>query len=79
MKVPIDHYAVIDLDAPTLPAYEAGIAGVTVWRVWCAHCCRWHQHGAGEGHREAHCHDPASPYERSGYNLALAGPSRPSH
>ena len=55
VKVPIDHYAVIDLDAPTLPAYEAVIDGATVWHVWCAHCCRWHRHGAGEEHREAHC------------------------
>jgi hypothetical protein len=32
-----------------------------------------HRHGPAEGHREAHCNDPASPYWKTGYNLALAG------
>jgi hypothetical protein len=27
MKVPIDDYACIDLDAPVLPAYEAFVSG----------------------------------------------------
>ncbi len=64
----------LNLDAPTLPAHEhTDATGRTLWRVWCRHCATWHQHGPGEGHREAHCHDPASPYERNGYNLAYAG------
>ena len=33
MKVPIDDYAVIDLDAPVLPAYEAFVDGSVYWLV----------------------------------------------
>jgi hypothetical protein len=73
VKVPIDEYAVIDLDAPVLPAYEAIIKGVTHWMVWCKFCNKWHRHGAAEGHREAHCQDSSSPYWKQGYNLAFAG------
>lgn len=73
MKVPIDDFAVIDLDAPVLPAYDARIGGVVRWMVWCEHCRNWHRHGAAEGHREAHCQDSNSPYWRQGYNLAYAG------
>jgi hypothetical protein len=62
MKVPISDYALVDLDAPVLPAYEAVIEGVTHWVVWCKYCQVWHQHGAAEGHREAHCTDSASGY-----------------
>ena len=69
MKVPISDCRVIDLDAPTLPAYEARIA---VPR--CGSSGRkWHRHGAAEGHREAHCQDSRSPYWKTGYNLAYAG------
>ena len=41
--------------------------------MWCKHCKKWHRHGAAEGHREAHCNDSASPYWKTGYNLAYAG------
>ena len=41
MKVPIDDYACISLDAPTLPAHEVSIDGITRWRVWCKYCRRW--------------------------------------
>lgn len=55
MKVPISDFAVLDLDAPTVPAYavphETGVA----WGVWCRYCECWHAHGIGEGHRESHC------------------------
>ena len=63
-----------DLDAPTLPAVpdECPVTGRPLWRVWCTYCGVYHWHGPGEGHREAHCHDPRSPYERTGYNLVLA-------
>jgi hypothetical protein len=64
----------LDLDAPTLPAYEMDVAGITVWWVWCVHCDDWHDHGAGEGHRIAHCRRGDSPYHEHGYNLAYAGP-----
>ena len=63
----------LDLDAPTLPAYEVEIEGIRVWRVWCKHCRRWHEHGAGEGHRIAHCEDQNSAYRLDRYNLSLAG------
>jgi hypothetical protein len=55
-------------DAPTLRATPDGDGG---WRVWCPHCRRDHIHGAGEGHRAAHCADPESPYRLTGYRLAL--------
>src|SRR5687768_17076675 len=45
----------IDLNAPTLSAYELIVGGMKFWRVWCCHCDRWHDHGAGNGHRIAHC------------------------
>jgi hypothetical protein len=46
MKVPISDYALIDLGAPVLPAYEAVIEGVTHWVVWCKFCNKWHWHEA---------------------------------
>ncbi len=73
MNVPISDCAVIDLDAPTLPAYEVKIIGGVRWVIWCKHCRKWHRHGAAEGHREAHCNDSQSPYWKTGYNLAYAG------
>ena len=73
MKVPINDYACIDLDAPMLPAYETTSNGSVRWLVWCDHCNTYHRHGPAEGHREAHCNDPASPDWKTGYNLALAG------
>ena len=55
------------MNVPQLPAYPRtdGIPGL---RVWCSWCRRWHVHGAGYGHRAAHCHT-ASPYRDSGYTL----------
>ena len=76
MKVPIDDYSCIDLDAPTLQAYEVCRSGVTYWLVWCEHCKVWHRHGAAEGHRESHCTEVSSPFHKSGYNLAFAGQMR---
>jgi hypothetical protein len=73
MKVPISDCALIDLDAPVLPAFDVVIKGVTRWVVWCKFCEKWHHHGAAEGHREAHCTDSGSPYWKKGYNLAYAG------
>jgi hypothetical protein len=46
--------------------------GVTQWRFWCGWCGKWHFHGAGAGHRVAHCTSMNSPYLRSGYILKLA-------
>jgi hypothetical protein len=73
VKVPISDSHVIDLEAPVLSAYEAVVDGVTYWLVWCKFCQKWHRHGAGAGHREAHCTDSASGYWERGYNLAYAG------
>jgi hypothetical protein len=73
MKVPIDDCAVVDLDAPVLPAYKTVRGGVAHWVVWCKYCKIWHRHGPAEGHREAHCSDSQSPYWKTGYNLAYAG------
>jgi hypothetical protein len=71
-KVPIDDVRVIDLDAPTVPCHERIVNGARRFVFDCPHCRRPHFHGPAEGHREAHCDDPASPYWRRGYNLALA-------
>jgi hypothetical protein len=73
VKVPINVVTVIDIEAPVLPAYEKKIWGVVRWLVWYEHCRIWHEHGPAEGHREVHCANPASPYWRTGYNLAYAG------
>ncbi len=72
MKVPISDHAHIDLSAPVLTAEPVEVDGVTKYRVWCKHCEIWHFHGPMEGHRIAHCTDPASPYWKTGYNLARA-------
>jgi hypothetical protein len=77
MKVPISETQLIDLDAPVLPAYEAIIKRSTRRAVWCEHCQTRHRHGPAEGHREAHCGDPASPNRKGGYNLACAGRWKP--
>jgi hypothetical protein len=39
----------------------------TSWAFWCSWCAVEHIHGAVFGHRTAHCHDPRSPFDRSGY------------
>ena len=62
----------IDLDAPTLRAYEIEIGGMKIWRVWC-YCDRWMTAALETGHRIAHCVEQ-TPYFGSGYNLAYAGP-----
>jgi hypothetical protein len=71
MKIPIDDVRVLDLDAATVPCRKEFIDGVRHFVFDCPHCQRPHLHGPAEGHREAHCNDLASPYGRSGYNLAL--------
>jgi hypothetical protein len=44
--------------------------GTLVWEFWCPNCRCWHIHSAAPGHRAAHCHDRAPPFE-DGYVLAL--------
>lgn len=68
------------MTAPTLDAYVTA-DGIST-RIWCSWCARWHSHGhcgadqplgAGDGHRVAHCHDPWSPYNSTGYRLREVG------
>jgi len=73
MKIPLSTNVLIDLDAPTLPAFETQIDEVTKWVVWCDHCETRHQHGALEGYREAHCKYLDSPYYKIDYNLRFCG------
>jgi hypothetical protein len=78
MKVPLSRSDSLDLDAPALPAYAVRYKGKVRWLVWCKYCKLWHRHGPAEGHREAHCLEADSPYQRTGYNLALAGRDLPT-
>jgi hypothetical protein len=56
MRVPIDESGFIDLDAPTVAAWEIiRPDGETAYLVWCKFCEVWHKHGPAEGHRIAHC------------------------
>lgn len=57
--------------APTLPAYLDNEKQQTF--VWCKYCDKWHQHGAAEGHRGAHCTEE-SPYSATGYFIKIVGP-----
>jgi hypothetical protein len=68
------HPSVTSSGIPVLPALPAH--GGCCLRVWCCHCKCWHQHGAGPGHRVAHCHTEASPYHETGYILAPAEVTR---
>jgi hypothetical protein len=68
-----------DPDYPDAPAVDATLTtrnGRPSFRFDCPHCRRPHYHGAEEGHRAAHCHDPASPYAETGYVLGLRTDSR---
>ena len=68
-------------EPPVLPAY----AFQRCWWIWCDHCGQLHRHCAVPGHRVAHCKEPDSPYEHSGYVLKLArvvsslAEARPGH
>lgn len=41
------------------------------WRFYCQYCRVYHRHGAGAGHRAAHCTSTDSPWKESGYILKL--------
>jgi hypothetical protein len=73
VRVPISDTAVIDLEAPVLPAYEIWETGGVVWVVWCQYCLMWHPHEGREGHHSCKCEVPISTYSRTGYNLSLRG------
>jgi hypothetical protein len=59
-----------------LPIILCEPAGAASWRFWCPHCRKHHTHGAGEGHRVAHCTSPASPFKATGYSIRLAPGAR---
>lgn len=60
-------------NAPIVQAYRIEHPVSPSLVFWCVHCRRWHTHGAGDGHRVAHCKDGA-PYTRGGYVLKSIGP-----
>ncbi len=71
MAIPMSRATLI----PRLGAVAGHYPGGTpYWKVWCVHCQRWHVHGAGPGHRVAHCHDSRSPYYDTGYILVEPEP-----
>jgi hypothetical protein len=41
---------------------------------WCPHCRAKHYHGAGDGHRTAHCTNSNSPYRKTGYYVVHKDP-----
>lgn len=57
---------------PVLAAVERNAEGHL--SAWCPFCRRWHHHGAGEGHRVAHCINPESPFHKTGYILKKVKP-----
>jgi len=38
---------------------------------WCPFCRKYHRHGRGDGHRAAHCTNPDSPYNETGYIIRM--------
>lgn len=50
-----------------LPVFRC-TTGTRTWSLYCPHCRIQHTHGAGEGHRVAHC--ASGPYKVRGYVLA---------
>ncbi|MED1205884.1 hypothetical protein [Heyndrickxia acidicola] len=54
-------------EIPVLEAFERNSDGML--SAWCSYCVEFHHHGAGEGHRIAHCTNEKSPYKITGYEL----------
>ncbi|OKL37604.1 hypothetical protein [Domibacillus mangrovi] len=54
-------------DAPVLLGIERGTKGYMA--VWCPYCVDFHLHGQEEGHVVAHCIDPESPFNSTGYYI----------
>lgn len=68
---------------PNRPGFEAQYVRLL---VWCPHCKRHHEHGwdpANNGsvaeHRVAHCHDPNSPFDKSGYFVSVFRKADPEY
>jgi len=55
---------VIDVAGTEVAVFQAECepGNVNRWRIWCDKCRCYHGHGAGEGHRVAHCVDGYSGY-----------------
>jgi len=68
---------VTELEAPILDAYLSCPEGHLA--VWCIYCRCWHYHGAGDGHRVAHCDRDDSPYQKTGYTLRQTGLAVPRY
>ncbi len=86
-KRPLLRGILVDLgpwrDCPERPGWQARQATIAVWCPWC---CRFHFHGwdpADDGrhasHRCAHCHDPASPFDKSGYYISTVRATDPGY
>ena len=71
-KVPTD-CGLIDLDAPTMPAFEWRYYSYHVFVVLCERCRAMNNHGPREGHRYTHCAGDDCPYHRTGYNMVRVG------
>jgi hypothetical protein len=56
------------LQIPILVAEEDGKTGL---KAWCPFCHMYHYHGKPEGHRIAHCVNPRSPFNQTGYFIVL--------
>jgi hypothetical protein len=72
LRVPIET-GEIDLDAPSLAAFEWRYYSYHAYIVLCRHCRRWNNHAPAEGHRRTHCDRDDCPYRASGYNMARVG------
>jgi hypothetical protein len=76
MRVPSNGFDTIDRDAPTIGAVRGEGRRPRPLGFFCPHCRTINDHEPAEGHREAHCTNPASPYQRTGYNPISNVPMR---
>ena len=60
-------------DNVTIPELDAYLDERDDYRVWCEYCQLWHIHGAGDGHKVAHCLVDNSAYHTTGYVLTCRG------
>jgi hypothetical protein len=66
-------HSIVEVGERKLPVVKCRVRkcsdGRTEWKFWCPFCRCEHTHGAGPGHRGAHCHDAQSPFLDGGYIL----------
>lgn len=66
--MPYDNEEVFDdRGYPVVEAIRDDLRGFL--KFYCRYCKAWHFHGAGDGHRVAHCWYDDSPYLQHGYVL----------